>query len=67
MRLIKEQVRQLAAANTSLRREHGTAVTRAEELEDERDALMQEITEVGLGGSCLPRHSSVDYAAASFT
>ena len=45
-----------AAANTSLRREHGTAVTRAEELEDERDALMQEITEVCLGGSCLPRH-----------
>lgn len=46
MRLIREQVRQLAAANTSLRQEHSTAVNRAEELEDERDALMQEITEV---------------------
>lgn len=43
---IKEQVRQLAAANTSLRHEHSTAVNRAEDLEDERDALMQEITEV---------------------
>ena len=46
MRLIKEQVRQLASANTSLRHEHSKAVNRAEELEDERDALMQEITEV---------------------